>query len=144
SFNISYPDSWDTFMWQFSLLLVPAIISLTLIFTLSRSTTPWAVFVLLFELLILMTFNLDRLLARQQYINGHSYLIAIMVTVLVVGVTLLIWKRKQKSEREKKEELLKAIDQITAKDLPELFGSLMDIEITAEEMKETDFVWALK
>lgn len=144
SFTVAYPDSWDTFMWQLSLMLVPAIIACTLLFTLSRSSTPLVLFVLLFELLLLMTFNIDRLLARQQHITGHSYLTAILVTLFVVGTIALVWKRKQKSEREKKEALLKAIDQLTMEDLPELFSSLMDIEITTEEMKETDFVWALK
>ncbi len=142
-FTVQYPDSWDTFMWMLSLLLVPAIVAITLIFTLPRNSTPWQVFAILFELLILMVFNIDRLLARQQYIDGHTYITAILVTLITVGGVLLIWKRRQKTEREKKEALLRAIDQLTAEDFPAIYEALMDVEITAEEFKETDFlrVW---
>lgn len=143
-FTVQYPDSWKTFVWMMSIMVVPAITATTLLFTLSRISTPWQVFVILFELLLLMIWNMDRLLSRQQYIEGHRTIVTAIVTCVVAALIFLLWKRKQKSEREKKEALLKAIDQLTMEDLPELFSSLMDIEITTEEMKETDFVWALK
>lgn len=144
NFSVQYPDSWKTIIWMLSLMLVPAIIAITLILTLSRNTTPWQVFVILFELLILMVWNIDRLVARQQYIEGHELITSALVTCITVGIVILIWKRKQKTEREKKEALLIAINHLTKEDLPAIFNGLTDVEITASEMKETDFVWALK
>ncbi|AEV34173.1 hypothetical protein Oweho_3222 [Owenweeksia hongkongensis DSM 17368] len=144
SLVVNYPDSWDTFTWMLSLLVVPALVAITLLFTLSRSSTPWQVFAILLELLILMMFNIDRLLARQQYVDGHSYLTAILITSTTVAAIMLLWKKRQKTEREKKEALLYAIDQLTKEDLPAIFSGLMDIEMTTDEMKETDFVWAIK
>lgn len=138
-----WPD-WSTFMWQLGPQLASAIIVVVLFFTLPKRTTPWQLIVVLSELLFLLVWNIEKMIAATRYINGHPLIVTILITTAVVGGVLLFWKRRQKTDREKKEALLAGIDQLTAEDLPALFLALKDVELTADEMKEHDFVWAWK
>tara|TARA_R110002096_G_scaffold364398_1_gene557494 strand:- start:337 stop:963 length:627 start_codon:yes stop_codon:yes gene_type:complete len=144
SFQIAFYKDWATFIWQLSPVLVSAIVIVVLIFSLPRRTTPWQLIVALAQLLFLLIWNIERMVMALRYVNGHSYLVTVLVCTIIVGGVLLIWKRRQKTEREKKEALLQAIDQLTAEDLPALYTAYLDVELTASEMKETDFVWAWK
>lgn len=144
TFVIGFYEDWSTFIWQLSPVLVSTIVIVVLIFYLPRRTTPWQLTIALAQLLFLLVWNIERMIVAIRYVNGHSYLITILVCTISVGGVLLIWKRRQKTEREKKEALLAAIDHLTAEDFPALYAAMMDVELTASEMKETDFVWAWK
>lgn len=140
TYHLNYYDSWMTFVWMLSLLVVPAIISIVLILILPKRSTPWPVIAVLAEMLFLMVWNIERMVAASEYINGHSYLITALISSTVVLIGLLIRYAKRPTEREKKEELLRAIDLLTDEDLPALFCSFLDIEMSAAEAKEKNLV----
>lgn len=141
---IGFYDDWDAFIWQLSPILISAIVITLVIFSLPRKSTPWQLNIVLAELLFLLIWNIEKMVAATRFVNGHSIIITILVCSISVGGIMLLWKKRQKTEREKKEALLYAIDQLTKEDLPALFSGLMDIEMTTHEMKETDFVWVIK
>lgn len=142
--SAGYFEDWSTLIWQLSPFVMSAIFAIVLIFALPRRTTPWQAIVALGGFLFYMVWNIERMTAGIRHPGRFWQLFLTLTVFAVVGGVLLYWKRRQKTDREKKEALLAGIDQLTAEDLPALFLALKDVELTAEEMKEHDFVWAWK
>lgn len=72
----------------------------------------------------------------REMFNEFGIIMDFAIGTLIVSVVIILKMRKNPSEREKKEQLLKAIDQLTEEDLPQLLVCFMELESTTGELKD--------
>lgn len=133
--------SWDTFLWQTSLLLAPFLAIIYILLKLPKKTN-WIILFLLYEILFAMTWNLWNTLDDLRFVEHHNLFITALVCFAITGIIIYIRQMRKPTDAEKLERLLTVIDQLTTEDLPQLFVGFLDVGHIADEMQATDYIYA--
>lgn len=137
--EINWYQNWQIAIWTMAITALPVLISgVALLYLPLKKIT-------LFTLFLIIAF----------YTAGWQFWTAILpikafnsvgiaqflaLSTLIVGAILFFKLRKSRSEREKKEDLLRVVDQMTKEDLPQLFLEFANIGYYVDSIGEPSFV----
>lgn len=140
TYQIQYFEHWRTFIWQLILLVIPVMVSTTLLITLPKTKTPRYVIILLIQVLVIFSYWAAWLVDSQRNVEDHNEFLYILGALLLAGLVMLIRNYRKLTYREKNFELLRVIEEIEKEDLPAFFSFLMDVDIRVDSMKDSDHI----